>query len=104
MNLPHHLRILFGVFLIACLPSMALAQRLSVESMSLTTDQTANLAENMFTDNNGDYAGLVKVMLAAPSADFEGWVLKKQVHTASEHWVFMAKGSTRLKVTVPGFL
>ena len=104
MNLPHHLRILFGVFLIACLPSMTLAQRLSVEGMSLTTDQTANLAENMFTDNNGDYAGLVKVMLAAPSADFEGWVLKKQAHTASEHWVFMAKGSTRLKVTVPGFL
>ena len=104
MNLPHHLRILFGILLFACFPAVMMSQELMVKGMSLTTDQTANLAENMFTDNNGDYAGLVKVMLAAPSADFEGWVLKKQVHTASEHWVFMAKGSTRLKVTVPGFL
>ena len=104
MNRLQHLRILFGVFLIACLPCTVLSQELMVKGMSLTTDQTANLSENMLRDNNGDYAGLVKVMLAAPSADFEGWVLKKLAHTASEHWVFMAKGSTRLKVTVPGFL
>ena len=88
--------------LIYSLPSSA--QEMTVKSMVPTNDQTANLSENMLKDNNGDYAGLVKVMLAAPNVDFEGLVLKKQVHTASEHWVFMAKGSTRLKVTVPGYL
>ena len=94
--------ILLLLFLIYSLPSSA--QKMTVESMVPTNDQTANLSENMLKDNNGDYAGLVKVMLAAPNVDFEGLVLKKQVHTASEHWVFMAKGSTRLKVTVPGYL
>ena len=78
---------------------------MSVKSMvSIPSDQTANLAENMYQDLNGDYGGLVKVMLAASNATFEGLVLKTQVHSASEYWVFMAKGSDRLKVTVPGYL
>ena len=68
------------------------------------TRVTANLSENLIQDNNGDYAGLVKVKLAAPGATFEGLVLKQQVHSASEYWVFMAKNSYRLQVVVPGYL
>ena len=86
------------------LPSTLMAQRLTVEGMTLTTDQTANLAENMLKDNNGDYAGLVKVRLTAPSASFEGMVLRSQKHNASEYWVFMAKNSTKLTVIAPGCL
>ena len=81
------------------------AQEMSVKSMVHTPmDQTANLSENLIKDNNGEYGGLVKVMLAAPEATFEGWVLKQQAYSASEYWVFMAKGSNHLKVTVPGYL
>ena len=82
------------------------AQEMTVKSMVHSPlDQTANLSENMYKDNNGEYGGLVKVMLAASGATFEGWVLDKpQAHSASEYWVFMAKGSSRLKVIVPGYL
>ena len=81
------------------------AQKMTVESMVHTPlDQTANLSENTYKDNNGEYGGLVKVKLAASGASFEGWVLKQQVHNTSEYWVFMAKGGSRLSVIVPGYL
>ena len=96
--------ILFVIILTACLPSASVAQKMTVESMVPTTDQTANLSENLIQDNNGDYAGLVKVRLAASSASFEGMVLRSQKHNASEYWVFMAKNSTKLTVIAPGCL
>ena len=101
----NQLRHIFSMLIILLfLPSTLMAQRLTVEGMTLTTDQTANLAENMLKDNNGDYAGLVKVRLTAPSASFEGMVLRSQKHNASEYWVFMAKNSTKLTVIAPGCL
>ena len=104
MNLPHHLRILFGVFLIACLPCTVLSQELSVKSMKLdATDVTGSLAENLVQDNNGNYGGLVRVYLAASGATFEGSILRQTKHNASEYWLVMAKGYYRLKVVVPGF-
>ena len=104
MNLPHHLRILFGVFLIACLPCTVLSQELSVKSMKLdVTDVTGSLAENLVKDNNGNYGGLVRVYLAASGATFEGSILRQTKHNASEYWLVMAKGYYRLKVVVPGF-
>ena len=104
MNLPHHLRILFGVFLIACLPCTVLSQELSVKSMKLdVTDVTGSLAENLVQDNNGNYGGLVRVYLAASGATFEGSILRQTKHNASEYWLVMAKGYYRLKVVVPGF-
>ena len=93
------------LFLAMLLPTLTYAQKLSVESLQLDpSDVTANLSENLIQDNNGDYAGLVKVKLAAPGATFEGLVLKQQVHSASEYWVFMAKNSYRLQVVVSGYL
>ena len=81
------------------------AQEMMVKSMVHTPmDQTANLSENMYEDKNKEYGGLVKVMLAAPGAAFEGWVLKQQPHGSGEYWVFMAKGSNRLTIKVPGYL
>ena len=91
--------------LLFLLPTCSLAQKMTVESMVFApSDVTANLSENLIQDNNGDYAGLVKVNLAASGATFEGLVLKQQAHSASEYWVFMAKDSYRLKVVVPGVL
>ena len=81
------------------------AQKMKVESMELVRDDlTANLSENLHKDLNGDYGGLVKVYLAVQNAVFEGVVLEQKLHSPSEYWVFMAKGSNRLKVTVPGYL
>ena len=94
---------LFLLLLTAALPLSA--QDLKVRSMVFAPmEQTANLAENLHKDLNGDYGGLVRVMLATPGATFEGWVLHQEKHNASEYWVFMAKGSSRMKVIVPGFL
>ena len=94
------------LLLLALLFSVPLsAQKLLVESMIHDPlDQTANLSENMYKDNNGEYGGLVKVMLAAPDAKFEGWVLKQQPRGTGEYWIFMAKGSNRLSIKVPGYL
>ena len=99
-----HISYLFWILtLLLALPVSA--QKMTVESMVYDPfDQTANLSENMYKDNNQEYGGLVKVMVASPNATFEGWVLKQQTHSASEYWVSMAKGSDRLKVTVPGYL
>ena len=81
------------------------AQDMTVRSMIHDPlDQTANLSENMYKDNNGEYGGLVKVMLAAPNAKFEGWVLHQEQHNASEYWVVLAKGSNRLKIIVDKYL
>ena len=92
--------------LLALLFSVPLsAQKMKVESMIHDPlDQTANLSENMYKDNNGEYGGLVKVMLAAPNVKFEGWVLHQEQRNASEYWVVMAKGSNRLKVIVDKYL
>ncbi|MBR7055222.1 MAG: hypothetical protein IKI26_10765, partial [Prevotella sp.] len=87
------------------LPTLTHAQKMSVESLALDpSDATANLSENLIQDNNGDYAGLVKVNLAAANAEFEGLVLKSMPHGAGEYWVFMAKDSYRLRVRVSGYL
>ena len=95
--------LLFLLLLTAALPLSA--QEMKVKSMVFAPmEQTANLAENLHKDLNGDYGGLVRVMLPTPGATFEGWVLHQEKHNASEYWVFMAKGSSRMKVIVPGFL
>ena len=103
MKTRHISCLLWIILLLFALP--ASAQEMAVKSMVHDPfDQTANLSENMHKDNNLEYGGLVKVMVAASGATFEGWVLEQKAYSASEYWVFMAKGSDRLKVTVPGYL
>ena len=99
-----HISYLFWILtLLLALP--ASAQKMTVESMVHDPfDQTANLSENMYKDNNQEYGGLVKVRLAVSGATFEGWVLKQEPHGAGEYWVFMAKGSGGLTVKAPGYL
>ncbi len=94
------------LLLVLSMPVLVHAQEMTVKSMQLVPeDATANLTENLRTDNNGDYAGLVKVYLAAPGAQFFGpSVLGQQAINASEYWVFMAKEAFKLQVKVPGYL
>ncbi len=97
-----HLFILLAMFL----PSFVSAQKMTVRSMYLDeVDATANLSENLRTDKNGDYAGLVRVYLAAADASFSGSsFLGQKINDASEYWVFMAKNANKLHVVVPGYL
>ncbi len=81
------------------------AQEMTVKSMVYApTDVTGNLSENLHQDLNGEYGGLVKVMIAAQNVEFEGFVLEHLLHGAGEYWVFMAKDSKHLKIRVPGYL
>ncbi len=81
------------------------AQKLTVEGMQLLgNDATAMDFDNQRQDLNGDYAGIVKVTLAVDRAEFEGGgVMEQKLHRSSEYWVWMAKGSKRIKVFAPGF-
>ena len=87
-------------------PSIADAQDMRVRSMALApNDPTANLSENLRTDNNDNYSGLVKVYLAAPDAKFSGAsVLGQKTVSASEYWVWMAKDAFKLQVVARGYL
>ena len=90
-------------FLIAfLLPATTQAQEMKVRSMVFTPmDQTANLIENMYSDDYGNYGGLVKVMLAVQDAEFEGKILEQRLHGPGEYWVFMEVGSDELTVRIP---
>ena len=86
-------------------PSPVSAQKMAVKSMVLDpSDVTANLSENLRTDKNGDYAGLLRVYLAVPGASFSGpSFLGQKTSDTSEYWVFMAKGANKLQVAAPGY-
>ena len=87
------------------IPLAVKAQEMTVKSMVHDPlDQTANISENFHYDNNGELGGLVKVMLAASGATFEGWVVQDKLYRPSEYWVFMAKGASYLQINVPGYL
>ena len=92
------------LIILLLLPLAAMAQKMKVESMLSTIDQTANLAENLHKDNNGEYGGLVKVKIASASAEFDGWILEQKKYKPSEFWVFMAKGSRHISVYAEGYL
>ena len=97
---------LLMVFLLTLLFQLvSQAQEMTVKSMVPDpSDNTASLPENLYTDNNDDYSGLVKVMLDATDAEFEGWILERKKHAEGEYWLFMAAGSNGLIVRVPGYL
>ena len=90
-------------FLIAfLLPVAAQGQEMKVKNMVFTPmDQTANLIENMYADDYGNYGGLVKVMLAVQDAEFEGKILEQRLHGPGEYWVFMEVGSDELTIRIP---
>ena len=93
------------LWLALLLPTLTHAQKMTVESMMLApNDVTANLEENLHQDLNGDFGGLVKVMIATHRASFDGLVLEQKLHMPSEYWVFMAKGSKHLTVYASGLL
>ena len=96
----------YVLWLLCLLSPMALsAQDLSVRSLEQAPDATASMFEYQLKDNNGDFAGIVKVHIAVEGVKFDGGgVLKQQKMDMGEYWVWMAKDSSRLTVRAPGFL
>ena len=73
------------------------AQELTVKSMRQeTTDITASKYERL--DGNGVPCALVKVLLAANGAKFEGNVVGNVRYDTGEYWVYMTEGSRELRV------
>ncbi len=71
------------------------AQKLTVESMELLpTDVTASYSENLRKDNNGNYCGIIKVILPVSGAQFESsYVIDQTKHRPGEYWVWVAPAS-----------
>ena len=101
---PSALMILVAIMLLFSLSLSA--QKLTAESMELLpNDATASMEDFQRQDLNGNYAGVVKVMLAVNGATFEGGgVLEQRKHMDGEYWVWLAKDSKRIKVHAPGYL
>lgn len=78
----------------------AMAQQLKVNSFGANTiDLTAST--QMRRDANNEPCALVKVVLCAPDATFEGNIVgDTRLHT-NEYWVYMTGGSKFLNVKVP---
>lgn len=84
-------------------PLLSKAQELSVKSFAeKPNDLTARIEARV--DNNGQPTAVVKVLLAAEGAEFEGLVVDRPIVKTGEYWVFMADGAKRLTVRLPGYL
>lgn len=98
-----YFKLLFLISLLVFLPDKIIAQRLSVESFKQQgNDISARTKSRM--DNNGVPCALVKVQIASRGAEFEGQVMGNVEYKTSEYWVYMPKGSKRLKVKLEGYL
>ncbi|MGM9799628.1 MAG: formylglycine-generating enzyme family protein [Muribaculaceae bacterium] len=55
-------------------------------------------------DLNNQPCALVKVLLAATGATFEGNVIGNVEYNVSEYWVYMSKGTKRIRIKCPNYL
>ena len=79
------------------------AQELEVKSfVQKTNDLSAST--NPRLDNNDIACALIKVQLASPGAKFEGNVVGKVKYEKSEYWVYLAKGSKKVKIMSDDYL
>ena len=95
-------RILLLLPLLLC-SLISQAQELKVKSFAQAAmDLSASTHERK--DLNGNACALVKVQLAREGATFKGNVMDDVAYKVSEYWVYMARGSRDMSITVPGFL
>ena len=98
------------LLLLLTIPFLSLplsAQELKVRSLELLQDDETVTSEEYQRKDliNGDYAGLVKVMIALEHVEFDGGMLLDQTKVdVGEYWVWLANGATKLIVRAPGFL
>lgn len=95
---------LLGILLLSIFGVLAIgAQELTVKSFNPAPFDLA-AASKPVIDYNGVACGLVKVRLASEGAEFEGNVMQPVEFKAGEYWVYMTKGSYKLKIKHPKFI
>lgn len=101
MTIKHNLHFLLLALLL--LPTTLQAQELSVKSFTESPNDLTARIENR-TDNNGVPCAVVKVLLAAEGAQFDGMVVGEPKTKTGEYAVFMANGAKKLTVRLKGYL
>ena len=91
------------IFILIILPQYILGQEMYVHSFShVPSDLSAKVTPK--NDTNGELCALVKVAFVEKDADFFGSVLKPVKRISGIYWVYMPKGSYRLRVLHDSFL
>ena len=91
------------IFTLILLPQYILGQEMYVHSFShMPSDLSAKVTPK--NDTNGELCALVKVAFVEKDADFFGSVLKPVKRISGIYWVYMPKGSYRLRVLHDSFL
>ena len=91
------------IFILIILPQYILGQEMYVHSFShMPSDLSAKVTPK--NDTNGELCALVKVAFVEKDADFFGSVLKPVKRISGIYWVYMPKGSYRLRVLHDSFL
>lgn len=91
------------IFILILLPQYILGQEMYVHSFShMPSDLSAKVTQK--NDTNGELCALVKVAFVEKDADFFGSVLKPVKRISGIYWVYMPKGSYRLRVLHDSFL
>lgn len=91
------------IFILILLPQYILGQEMYVHSFShVPSDLSAKVTPQ--NDTNGELCALVKVAFVEKDADFFGSVLKPIKRISGIYYVYMPKGSYRLRVLHDSFL
>lgn len=91
------------IFILIILPQYILGQEMYVHSFShVPSDLSAKVTPK--NDTNRELCALVKVAFVEKDADFFGSVLKPVKRVSGIYWVYMPKGSYRLRVLHDSFL
>ena len=95
---------IFSTFLLALLNiAVAFSQKMTVESFEhAPSDLSASTS--LRTDLNGAPCALIKVQFPVMGATFDGYVIGNTDYRNGEYWVYMTKGSKRLKVMHNNFI
>lgn len=94
-------KILLIISFIVCYLTIS-AQELKVHSFVESFDDLS-AKELSQEDANGDKCALVKVFIAVKETHFEGNVIREEVKSDNEYWVYMPKGSRCLVVKAPSY-
>ena len=90
-------KILLSFFMLFAVMSTVFAQKLTVESFKLASnDLTAQSQPRK--DLNDRNCALVKVGIALDGVQFDGSIMGAPVHKLGEYWVYMPKGVSMLQV------
>ena len=98
-----NIRKLLILFSLALISMASGAQELTIKSFEIKSNDLSASTSPRY-DNNGEACALLKVHLAVEGAVFEGNIIGEVEFKTSEYWVYMPKGSKRLKIKLPHYL